>query len=1478
MEGSRHTASEERGAEKLMDDYLRSIGFHRKKIAKDGSCLFRAVAEQVLHCQSLHTKVRTKCVEFLKQNRENYEAFIEGDFEQYLCKLKDPQQWVGEVEINALAAIYKKDFQIFQEPGKPPVNITDNNFKDKVRLCFLNGNHYDSVYPIGRIKSAALCQSIVYEMLYEDVFKVDHGALCQRVSRPADFLSDDSMAACASSDGSDLETDEPLWLDHGTSTSTKPNNQSHRGRGRGRQLPERVRRSLNPTLLRNVEFDVWNKSKRAQQKMDYCIAAGMQYTVGDRCQVRLEGTGRSYSATVKEVPPNENLVIVHIEELGKRSVPLWSLRPPAAENSWCTVVNKDKRLSNGSGDWEERGKGRGRGKPVPPPSSSQASPPGSSGRVLKQHSWPPQATVEEQGGAKPSRKSGSLSEIGLTAKQRTAKEEEERNVALVEIQLRDEHSFPALGTGSQGDGGRKKGTEKRPSLGNKTKSPVDDIRAASPSAGERPKSSTPPPISTTVTTAPSTTTSPNLPAAKPAASPSSTCSSTNTTASPTGSAPGLTPICASPTTKTKAQSLHPAARVSTSSLPPAAAPSAKPCVTGGALSQSVPCSAAIFSFHTPALPTASAALSSSSAVPPKLTASPPPPSSIPPPTFIAPIAPSPAQGFLPPSSLHRSSPPVSSLPHSPSPPSSLSSSHIHHAAQVRESPSQKPLPNSGGISVAKPQTSLTPASWTKGDVQTQPCLPKHQSQNQAALIQSQIQMPLIQKEIQSSIPLKHQPQPLTEVPQTQAYLPQNQASLPQNQASLPQNQASLPQTQAYLPQNQACLTQTQACLPQTQASLPQTQASLPQNQACLTQTQACLPQTQASLPQTQAFLPQNQPYLPPTQAYLPPTQAYLPPTQAYLPPTQASLPQTQASLPPNQMPVPQHSSSQSQSDMVHIQSSHPHPGASYLHTSQASIPVSTSGYLQLSHHQSHPAQPPHPSQLPHPSLCIPASPNNPSLQTENHTESPQHPPQPESPHQPPAHPGHPPHPAHHPHFLSAPHPQSIQGAVPLQNLSQLYQDPLYPGFPRGQKGDMVPTPPYSSIKSGDDLPQDVNILRFFFNMGIKAYSMPMYPPYIYLLPLQQAHSMQPKLPSRSPSPNPHFPPTRHQEAYPPNHQTSVPAQHPYGHQAALTEPHRPSEPSFNQAGYHVTQPPPHRMPCNSPQWRQHPMPPPSTSSYQVGYPTSTSPYQLPPPSQGYHPGQGTGHPFYPPTMTSYPPSSLGYQSSSNPDELQGVMEQLQPTNGDALSGHGPGQVPGPLDGSAAANLANANHNRMVVSCVNNFALKEQGESQRRTVLLVDPPLNNTPILTLVSNSDDPGSMTTMKPSSTPGTPSPYGIIPKDTVPGDNNASLYQVHPKQSYYNKPYARLGVKEHGKAGHLQTMPMTEGLSMGCSTEDDWEEREGFKPANVNPRGSKKIYRGGRGRPGGYDGGRGGQRRRQGGEGFNHGQFGPSHRGRGW
>lgn len=77
--------------------------------------------------------------------------------------------------------------------------------------------------------------------------------------------------------------------------------------------------------------------------------------------------------------------------------------------------------------------------------------------------------------------------------------------------------------------------------------------------------------------------------------------------------------------------------------------------------------------------------------------------------------------------------------------------------------------------------------------------------------------------------------------------------------------------------------------------------------------------------------------------------------------------------------------------------------------------------------------------------------------------------------------------------------------MPLPQTLSLYQDPLYPGFPCNEKGDRAIAPPYSLCPTGEDLPKDKNILRFFFNLGVKAYSCPMWAPHSYLYPLHQAY-------------------------------------------------------------------------------------------------------------------------------------------------------------------------------------------------------------------------------------------------------------------------------------------------------------------------------------------------------------------------------------
>lgn len=48
LDGGDQGVSEAREDATPMDAYLRKLGLYRKLVAKDGSCLFRAVAEQVM--------------------------------------------------------------------------------------------------------------------------------------------------------------------------------------------------------------------------------------------------------------------------------------------------------------------------------------------------------------------------------------------------------------------------------------------------------------------------------------------------------------------------------------------------------------------------------------------------------------------------------------------------------------------------------------------------------------------------------------------------------------------------------------------------------------------------------------------------------------------------------------------------------------------------------------------------------------------------------------------------------------------------------------------------------------------------------------------------------------------------------------------------------------------------------------------------------------------------------------------------------------------------------------------------------------------------------------------------------------------------------------------------------------------------------------------------------------------------------------
>ncbi|XP_061440774.1 OTU domain-containing protein 4 isoform X2 [Rhineura floridana] len=426
----------------------------------------------VFHSQSQHLDVRMACINYLRKNREQFEAFIEGPFEEYLKSLENPQEWVGQVEISALSLMYKKDFIIYQEPNSAPSYVTENGFPDKVLLCFSNGSHYDIVYPIAYTLNAALCQSILYELLYEKVFDVDVSKIIEDVGRPETTKSGNGNSETSDSEDDTESEIAAASYTNGLKLLVGKKHLHKHGKPNSITLPRKVLRSLNPSICQNIEYEVWQQSKRDQQKQDFSIAAGMQYSVGDKCKVRLDNSGRFYNAHIQEVQSANGPVIVFVEELGaKQSVLLKNLKPlpqAAPLGNWSTVPGKKMKKpipvhgQNSQTDSDYRGPKNPskliKAPLVMPPRLHSTRQHHLSSPGMHSQQTPPEAKTPGQNPSQAARKadrerpedldSRDCNYFGLSPEERREREAIEETRSLYEIQFRDEEAFPALSSPS----------------------------------------------------------------------------------------------------------------------------------------------------------------------------------------------------------------------------------------------------------------------------------------------------------------------------------------------------------------------------------------------------------------------------------------------------------------------------------------------------------------------------------------------------------------------------------------------------------------------------------------------------------------------------------------------------------------------------------------------------------------------------------------------------------------------------------------------------------------------------------------------------------------------------------------------------------------------------------------------------------------------------------------------------------------------
>ncbi|NP_001027008.1 putative bifunctional UDP-N-acetylglucosamine transferase and deubiquitinase ALG13 [Danio rerio] len=377
-----------------MDEYLASIGLYRKMMARDASCLFRAVSEQLYYSQNYHQRIRKECVNFIRANRCNFEPFVEGSFEKYLERLEDPKETVGQVIIKALSLLYRRCFVIYRYPGKPPTEIAEEDNLPKILLCCSNNGHYDIVYPKSYPVDAAVCQALLYELLYTRVLGVEDDEIQAALEgfkgggrryRNSHSMCSEDASYDTPEDRSQSDFFREDWESRGHCRfDDRPRVGAEDQKvteGSGKlALPYKVLKALEPELYRNVEFDVWQDSRKELQKTDYMVFAGRQYFLGDKCQVRLDPKGKYYNAFIQEVGTHSTAVTVFIEELGEKHlvsltnlkpvnpVPAWNITPSRKGNSYSHAEQYPGEL-----DPELRGrrrffkKPRGVHSPAPPP-------------------------------------------------------------------------------------------------------------------------------------------------------------------------------------------------------------------------------------------------------------------------------------------------------------------------------------------------------------------------------------------------------------------------------------------------------------------------------------------------------------------------------------------------------------------------------------------------------------------------------------------------------------------------------------------------------------------------------------------------------------------------------------------------------------------------------------------------------------------------------------------------------------------------------------------------------------------------------------------------------------------------------------------------------------------------------------------------------------------------------------------------------
>ena len=113
--------SEEEWLEKdrKFEQVMRKKGYIIKLMIEDGSCLFRAVADQLYGDQEMHVSVRDQCMNYIAQNGDYFSQYLTEDISEYVARKRYLGVHGNHLEIQALSEMYNRPIHIYCYSAEP---------------------------------------------------------------------------------------------------------------------------------------------------------------------------------------------------------------------------------------------------------------------------------------------------------------------------------------------------------------------------------------------------------------------------------------------------------------------------------------------------------------------------------------------------------------------------------------------------------------------------------------------------------------------------------------------------------------------------------------------------------------------------------------------------------------------------------------------------------------------------------------------------------------------------------------------------------------------------------------------------------------------------------------------------------------------------------------------------------------------------------------------------------------------------------------------------------------------------------------------------------------------------------------------------------------------------------------------------------------------------------------------------------------